>query len=122
MDIKDFTIVTCKNNHYNILYGAKGLSQEELKDEFDAGIVDGKIATICHCGEKMVEISSNYWSEQMCSEVLGNMLEDDNRHSLTGIGYLISDIMKKKNFTKEQRADVIKGLLEHYNENHSLRY
>ena len=57
----------------------------------------------------MVEISCNNWSEQMCSEVLGNMLEDDNRHSLTGIGYLISDIMKKKNFTKEQRVDVIKN-------------
>ena len=119
MDLKYFTVLKCENGHSNILYGSKDDIMEDFKEDYELDIVDGEIIGTCDiCGEKVEEIPYEKWSEDEIIEVLGDLLEDDNRHGLIRIGRVISDIMKERHYSSEQRSDVLQGLLKYYSKNH----
>lgn len=70
----------------------------------------------------LVEAPIGEWAKEDFVEILGNMLEDDNRHTLITLPNLLVDIMCKSNISEEHQLLMMRNLTEHYSEKHSLKY
>lgn len=128
-DFKVFLCPDCKNR--DGMYYMPPLSKDETLrkmelNEFkeDFGIeFDGKnFHAVCDkCGKKMHEVPFEQWTTEELREAIGNMLEDDNRHSSTNIGWIFDDCMKSAGIEKEKRADALRAFAERYSKTHSLQ-
>lgn len=122
----DFRVCKCTKCNKFTSYYVGDMTPDEIKEEFDdVDIVDGKIHSTCYssnCDGQFVEIDEENYSPNIISEILGNMLEDDNRHNLTSIGSLFNDLMTNCNISEDDRRKVLMELLNYYDNNHSLRY
>lgn len=133
MKMNDFKVLKCKKcGHISIFY-APPLSKdpdlrqrelEEYKTDFEVEISDDfKFSDNCNkCGETRKEIALKDCDASTLSEILGNLLEDDNRHNVTSIGSLINKIMDDVGINEKDKQQFMYKLLEHYDETHSLKY
>lgn len=103
MKISDWHVMEQENKHHSLFYG-------DLS-EFDEDDLEG-----------LIEVPYKKWNIGDFTEILGSMLEDDNRHSMTSLGSFIVSMLEKANISEEQQLIVIKNIVEHYSEYHSLNF
>lgn len=133
MKMNDFKVLKCeKCGNTSILYAPplsnnpelRKMELEEYKTDFEVEISDDfKFTDNCdRCGEARKEIPLEDCDASIFSEILGNLLEDDNRHSVVSIGSLIIKIMNDIGINEKDKQQFMYKFLEHYNETHSLNY
>ena len=133
MNIKDFKVFACPDcGHLRGLYYMPPLSEdehwrqrelEEYKRDFDIDFTDGTFVTICpECGKQATEVPFEEWTAEELKEAIGDVLEDDNRHSITGIAGLFEVCMEEAGAERNTVENALRKLAEYYSEHHSLNY
>lgn len=132
MKCTDFKLLKCPECGRTSIYYAPPLSKNEelrkseIEEYEEMGVeIDENFSfkEKCTCNDGyQTELPFDKYPELDCAEILGNILEDDNHHNLTGIGYLFIDMMKKAGISEKERESAIRELLISYSENHTLKY
>jgi len=127
MKKEDFLVMECDKCNRQMMYYAPIKDINELRDEFDEefDIIDGVISVGCGCSRcqgTLKEIPECEYSTSTICELLGNLLEDNNRHNLTSIGHLFNYIMEKSNISENERRMALVELLNYYDQNNTLQY
>ncbi len=127
MRIEDFRVLTCTKCGREESFYAPPLSKdeelrkmevEEYTEDFEVSITDdGKFVKKCEkCGEQMAEISIDEWHIPLITETIGDMMEDDNHHSLTGLGRCFNECMMKAGIDDELRRKALIEYMKLYSE------
>lgn len=123
MQKSDFKIMTCNKCHKRHYYYAPFTKDkgeiEEYKNCFEVEIDENfHFSGKCNCGGNLTEAET--LTSNDCIELLGNLLEDDNRHSITGIGRVISNCCDAAGADENIKTNILKSLLDYYDNYHSL--
>lgn len=101
--------------------------KQDLGMDFYVNVLDGSIRLNCKCGCIRAEVPFEQWTAEECSSVLGDLLEDNNRHNITDIGRTIINCMKSANVNgmsdeikKEFINQAMRNLLKKYSDTQSL--
>lgn len=132
MDKTDFKLFRCPHcgDNYGFYYMPPLSSnpewrQRELKEyeeDFDVRLKEnGKWALTCgRCGKEFEETEPESYKADDHVEILGSLLEDDNRHSITNIGNVFKDCMISAGIEEDKTAAVLGNIVERYSKTHSF--
>lgn len=121
-----FRVLKCREcGEFDGIYYAPPLSEDEqLKEleikeyesDFDVEVsrTDGKFISKCECGGRMEEVDIEEWPISMLKEVIGNIMEDDNHHSITSIGNTFDRCMGEAGIEEEQRSKTLINYINMY--------
>ena len=123
MEINDFKVMVCDKCHARHYYYAPYTTNEdeieEYKVDFEVQIDDKfHFSGKCHCGGNTSETKELV--AQDYSEILGNILEDDNRHNITNIGNVVMKCCDSAGADENIKNNILKYLAKYYELCHSF--
>lgn len=122
MKISDFVVFDSKQKPggISIYYMPKEYIDEEEMEEENICIIDGEFYRNCN-GRAEKALPMEQWDSDTICEVLGDLLEDNNRHNITGIGHTFKTMMAQAGADAETIRKALLNLLVYYDLNKSLQ-
>lgn len=125
MEIKDWRVLKCTRcgNTGGAYYAPPLPKDKELKyfekdmyeSDYQVKVTDnGMFEKNCDCGGTMKEVDPSEWPLNVVKEVIGSMMEDDNRHSLVKLGHAFDECMKKAGIFERQRTAALVNFMRQY--------
>lgn len=116
MKMKNFVVCECTGCHKHTMYY---MSEERTPDELEELDLtldeNGIICSDCsRCGNVSSEIDVMSWTSNDICVILGNILEDTNKHNLVGLPRFINESMKNSDISEPQCKKVLYDLTKHY--------
>jgi len=95
---------------------------EEYERDFNLKLEDdGQFHLHCECGQDITELPYEEWDSDALCEILSNMLEDNNRHNMTGTPNLFWHCMEQAGISDDRIQETLRHLLDYYSETQSMQ-
>lgn len=143
MKLKDWKVLRCNEIGQSIYYNCnehtdKGMlvvyapwngdsffemDKEQIERDFGVSVSvvgEGKdkdyvLNKTCECGGMLEQLPINEWPVETLTEIIKNILEDENRHKLVDIPFALLNAMEDVHLERKKIREILLKMARHWN-------